>query len=91
MKHADAAADVAGVVGAAETSVATTEALAALGRRTVRMPVTVQDSPGFLVNMGGGAYTTEGLRLDHERAATPAQIDAIMRRALLGLPVHTEG
>jgi 3-hydroxybutyryl-CoA dehydrogenase len=67
------------VIRAAETSDATAEALTVLGRRMGRTPVTVKDSPGFLVNMGGRAYTTEGLRLAHERVATPAQIDAIMR------------
>jgi 3-hydroxybutyryl-CoA dehydrogenase len=67
------------VIRAAETSDATAEALTALGRRMGRTPVTVKDSPGFLVNMGGRAYTTEGLRLAHEQVATPAQIDAIMR------------
>ena len=67
------------VIRAAETSDATVETLSALGRRMGRTPVTVKDSPGFLVNMGGRAYTTEGLRLAHEQVATPAQIDAIMR------------
>ncbi len=67
------------VIRAAETSDTTIEALSALGRRMGRTPVTVKDSPGFLVNMGGRAYTTEGLRLAHEQVATPAQIDAIMR------------
>ncbi|MFQ5566582.1 MAG: 3-hydroxyacyl-CoA dehydrogenase family protein [Paracoccaceae bacterium] len=67
------------VIRAAETTDATVEALTVLGRRMGRTPVTVKDSPGFLVNMGGRAYTTEGLRIAHEGVATPAQIDAIMR------------
>jgi len=67
------------VIRAAETTDATVSALTALGRRMGRTPVTVKDSPGFLVNMGGRAYTTEGLRLAHEGVATPVQIDAIMR------------
>lgn len=67
------------VIRAAETSDATVAALTALGRRMGRTPVTVKDSPGFLVNMGGRAYTTEALRIAHEGVATPAQIDAIMR------------
>lgn len=67
------------VIRAAETTDETTEALTALGKRLTRVPVTVQDSPGFLVNMGGRAFTTEGLRIAHEQVATPAQIDAIMR------------
>ncbi len=67
------------VIRAAETSDATIEHLMALGRRMTRTPVEVKDSPGFLVNMGGRAYTTEGLRIAHEGVATPAQIDAVMR------------
>jgi 3-hydroxybutyryl-CoA dehydrogenase len=67
------------VIRAAETSGEAVEHLMALGRRMTRTPVEVKDSPGFLVNMGGRAYTTEGLRLAHEGVATPAQIDAVMR------------
>ncbi|HUF86802.1 MAG TPA: 3-hydroxyacyl-CoA dehydrogenase [Thermohalobaculum sp.] len=67
------------IIRAAETSDATVEALTGLGKRMGRTPVTVKDSPGFLVNMGGRAFTTEGLRIVHEGVATPAQVDAIMR------------
>ncbi|HET7409911.1 MAG TPA: 3-hydroxyacyl-CoA dehydrogenase [Paracoccaceae bacterium] len=67
------------VVRAAETSDQAVARLMALGRRMTRTPVEVKDSPGFLVNMGGRAFTTEGLRIAHEGVATPAQIDAIMR------------
>ena len=67
------------VVRAAETSDEAVERLMALGRQMTRTPVEVKDSPGFLVNMGGRAFTTEGLRIAHEGVATPVQIDAIMR------------
>jgi 3-hydroxybutyryl-CoA dehydrogenase len=67
------------VIRAAETTDATIDALTMLGRRMGRTSVTVKDSPGFLVNMGGRAYTTEGLRIVHEGVATPSQVDAIMR------------
>ncbi|MPZ11845.1 MAG: 3-hydroxyacyl-CoA dehydrogenase [Kiloniellaceae bacterium] len=67
------------VITGPETSQATAEALAALGERLGRVPVRVKDAPGFLVNMGGRAFTTEALRIAHENIATPAQIDAIMR------------
>ncbi len=56
-----------------------TEALVVLGQRMGRTPVVVQDAPGFLVNLGGRSYTTEGLRIAHEGVASPAEIDAIMR------------
>ncbi len=67
------------IIRAAETSDGAVAALTALGKRFGRTPVTVKDSPGFLVNMGGRAFTTEGLRIVHEGVATPAQVDAIMR------------
>lgn len=67
------------VVRAAETSDRTIARLMALGRRTGRTPVEVKDSPGFLVNMGGRAFTTEGARIAQEGVASPAEIDAIMR------------
>ncbi|MEM9030699.1 MAG: 3-hydroxyacyl-CoA dehydrogenase [Pseudomonadota bacterium] len=67
------------VIRASETSDATVAALTELGKRMTRVPVSVADMPGFLVNMGGRAYSSEGLRMAHEAVATPAQIDAIMR------------
>ena len=67
------------VITGPETSGATAEVLTALGKRMGRVPVTVKDAPGFLVNMGGRAFTTEGLRIAHDNIAAPAQIDAIMR------------
>jgi 3-hydroxybutyryl-CoA dehydrogenase len=67
------------IIKGPETADDVAVALAELGRRMGRTPVTVQDAPGFLVNMGGRAYTTEGLRLIHEGVATPTQIDAVMK------------
>jgi len=69
------------VVRAPATAPETAEAMQAAGRRMGRVPVLVQDGPGFLVNLGGRAFTTEGLRLVHEGVATPAQVDAVMRDA----------
>jgi 3-hydroxybutyryl-CoA dehydrogenase len=67
------------IVRAPETDAAAAESLAELGRRMGRVPVQVRDSPGFLVNLGGRAYTTEGLRIVTEGIATPSQVDAVMR------------
>ncbi len=67
------------IVEGPDTSAATVGFLRALGERMGRTPVTVRDAPGFLVNFGGRAYTTEAMRLVQERVATPSQIDAIMR------------
>lgn len=67
------------VVNAPETAPAVVDTLCAIGKRMGRVPVVVKDSPGFLVNLGGSAYTTEGLRIVSEGSATPAQVDAVMR------------
>jgi 3-hydroxybutyryl-CoA dehydrogenase len=55
--------------------------MVALGRRQGRVPVVVGDTPGFLVNLGGTAIGTEGLRIYTEGRATPTQVDAVMRDA----------
>lgn len=67
------------VIRGPATADGVTETLSALGRRMTRVPVVVKDAPGFLVNLGGRAYTTESLRLQHEGVASPAQVDAVMR------------
>ena len=67
------------IIRSLDTAEATAEALVALGRRMGRTPVLVADSPGFLVNLGGRAFTTEALRLLQEGVASPAQIDAILK------------
>ena len=67
------------VIRAAETSDETVAALSELGKRMTRVPVSVADMPGFLVNMGGRAFTTESLRIMHEAVARPEQIDVIMK------------
>jgi len=67
------------IIRAPETSDATAETLSDIGKRMGRTPVAAQDGPGFLVNLGGRAYTTEGLRIATECVASPAQIDAVMR------------
>lgn len=67
------------VIRTPDTSDAVVEALVSLSRDMGRTPVEVRDTPGFLVNFGGRAYTTEGLTLVHESVATPAQVDAVMR------------
>lgn len=67
------------IVEGPDTDAGTVSFLRALGERMGRTPVTVKDAPGFLVNLGGRAYTTEAMRLLQERVATPSEIDAIMR------------
>ncbi|MCQ9618130.1 3-hydroxyacyl-CoA dehydrogenase [Paenalcaligenes niemegkensis] len=67
------------VIPGPDTDNAVLDMLVEVSQRMGRTPVIVNDMPGFLVNYGGRAYTTEGLAIEHESVATPAQIDAIMR------------
>ncbi|GLQ04984.1 3-hydroxyacyl-CoA dehydrogenase [Sneathiella chinensis] len=69
------------VINGTDTSAETTKALEIIGKRMGRVPVVVKDAPGFLVNLGGRAYTTEGLRIVSEGIAEPHEVDAIMRDA----------
>jgi 3-hydroxybutyryl-CoA dehydrogenase len=50
-----------------------------LVRRVGHTSVRVVDSPGFLVNHAGRAYSTEALRLLDEGVAEPADIDRVLR------------
>lgn len=67
------------VIPGPETRPEIVQTLQALCQAIGHTPVVVKDMPGFLVNYGGRAYPTEGLAVEHESVATPAQIDAIMR------------
>ncbi len=67
------------VINGTDTSTETTSALEVIGKRMGRVPVVVKDAPGFLVNLGGRAYTTEALRIVSEGIAEPHEVDAIMR------------
>lgn len=69
------------VINGTDTSEEVTKALEIIGKRMGRVPVVVKDAPGFLVNLGGRAYSTEALRIVSEGVATPFQVDAIMREA----------
>ncbi|MBS0526311.1 MAG: 3-hydroxyacyl-CoA dehydrogenase [Proteobacteria bacterium] len=67
------------VIRAADTAQWVVDAMAALGKRQARVPVIVGDTPGFLVNLGGTAIGTEGLRIYQEGRASVSQVDAVMR------------
>jgi 3-hydroxybutyryl-CoA dehydrogenase len=69
------------VIRAADTAQWVVDAMAALGKRQTRVPVIVGDTPGFLVNLGGTAIGTEGLRIYQEGRASVSQVDAVMRDA----------
>ena len=70
------------VIRAPATAPAVVDALTALGKRMGRVPVTVSDSPGFLVNLGNRPFSTEAVRLAMEGVASPAEVDAILRDAV---------
>ncbi|MGE0724773.1 MAG: 3-hydroxyacyl-CoA dehydrogenase [Alphaproteobacteria bacterium] len=67
------------IISGPDTDPVVADALAALGKRFGRVPVMVKDAPGFLVNLGGRAFGSEGLAIVHEGVATPEQVDQVMR------------
>ena len=67
------------VIAAPGTSAAITQRATALSQTLGKVPVTVKDGPGFLVNLQGRAYITEGLAITQEGVADPATIDRIMK------------
>ncbi|MCW5719569.1 MAG: 3-hydroxyacyl-CoA dehydrogenase [Devosia sp.] len=67
------------IIPGPRTAAATMERLTGFSTHIGKEPVTVRDTPGFLVNLGGRAFTTEALAIVQESVATPSQIDAIMR------------
>lgn len=67
------------VIVAPATCEATANAATALSKALGKVPVTVKDGPGFLVNLQGRAYTTEALHIVQEGVSDPATIDRIMR------------
>ena len=67
------------IIPGPRTAAGAIDSLTAFSRHIGKEPVTVRDTPGFLVNLGGRAFATEALAILQESVATPAQIDAIMR------------
>ncbi len=67
------------VVVGPSTSADVTERAIAFAKAIAKVPVTVKDGPGFLVNLQGRAYVTEGLAVVQEGVGDPAQVDRIMR------------
>ncbi|MBU6266594.1 MAG: 3-hydroxyacyl-CoA dehydrogenase [Sphingomonadales bacterium] len=67
------------VIVAPATSAAVATRATALSHALGKVPVTVKDGPGFLVNLQGRAYALEGLAIVQEGVADPATIDRILR------------
>jgi 3-hydroxybutyryl-CoA dehydrogenase len=69
------------VIGGAATDAGVVDATYEMGKAMGKVPVIAKDGPGFIVNLGGRAYYTEGLHIEAEGVAPPEQIDRIMKMA----------
>jgi 3-hydroxybutyryl-CoA dehydrogenase len=69
------------IIAAVRTSPGTVAALRVTVEGTGHRAVVAADQPGFLVNHAGRGLYTEGLRILEEQAASPQQIDTLMREA----------
>ncbi|MFD0669759.1 3-hydroxyacyl-CoA dehydrogenase [Ramlibacter sp. MAHUQ-53] len=67
------------VVGGERTDAGICEALVAWVRTLGHQPVRAQDTPGFIVNHAGRAFSTEALRIVAEGVADYATVDRILR------------
>lgn len=67
------------VIGGVDTDEVVVDTLLKLASRLGHTGVRAQDTPGFIVNHAGRAYSTEGLKILEERVAPPEDIDRILR------------
>ncbi len=70
---------VAEVIAALRTSPQTVDTLSRLVSGAGHRAVVTADQPGFLVNHAGRGLYTEGLRILEEQAASPADVDDVLR------------
>lgn len=69
------------VIRGAFTGQAAVDTLSAVAQRIGHRPVMAKDTPGFIVNHAGRAFSTEALQMLREGIAPIAAIDAILRDA----------
>ncbi|MBO0902241.1 3-hydroxyacyl-CoA dehydrogenase [Jiella sonneratiae] len=69
------------VVAGLRTAPWVVEALEALARRMGHRPLRAADTPGFLVNHAGRAYTSEAMRIVAENIASHQEVDRVMVEA----------
>ena len=67
------------VIGGISTDEAVVDTLLKLATRLGHTGVRAQDTPGFIVNHAGRAYSTEGLKILEEQVAPIEDIDRILR------------
>ncbi|WP_449433066.1 3-hydroxyacyl-CoA dehydrogenase [Pseudomonas putida] len=58
------------------------DALQELAQRMGHRGIRAKDTPGFIINHAGRAYSTEALQMLKENIATPGDIDRILREGL---------
>jgi len=69
------------VISGLHTAPAVAEAIFDLSARWGKVPVHARSTPGFIVNRIARPFYAETLALLHERAGTPAELDACLRGA----------
>ncbi len=69
------------VVSGLRTAAGVADAIFELSKTWGKVPVHARSTPGFIVNRIARPYYAEALALLHERAATPAVLDACLRGA----------
>lgn len=67
------------VIPGLNTGPGVVEQLCQYAREMGHTPVVAQDTPGFIVNHAGRAYTTEALKIRSEQVASFAEIDTILK------------
>lgn len=67
------------VIAGLKTDAAVCQRLSTFARQMGHTPVQAQDTPGFIVNHAGRAYSTEALRIVSEGIADFATVDRILR------------
>jgi len=70
---------VAEIIAAVRTAPATVQLLKDITEGAGHRAVVTADQPGFLVNHAGRGLYTEGLRVVEEQAASPADVDDVLR------------
>lgn len=70
------------VIEGLATDPAVADSLQALAARMGHRGIRAKDTPGFIINHAGRAYSTEALQILKEGVTTPAEVDRILREGL---------
>ena len=69
------------VIGGLRSDPQLAEALVGFVRRIGKHPIVATDTPGFVVNHAGRAFTPEALRIVEQGIASPREVDLLMKEA----------